>query len=284
MKRLLHIKRGAPFMTRLELMLELAQHHARQAIKRRVMCKLGPQRRARAVLCRWVRRKRNVPVNKQDPIMLDELHEPLFRYVTPGTSPRVYVYNLEPLLRYVLTSGRFVDPMSGIAYTELEVWRLNKLKTAHHADLEPQVDLMRLAFDEDYRMERALMSSARELTSDRARSAITELVEALQPENIARTLTRYVRICSELVRAHLHSASLLDSRNAVTMAEDMVRRLQAQGERCPPTVLEFAQSALDTMHVRQREGWRLEMVPTSSRGATDEDDTAEVEFVIVSSG
>jgi hypothetical protein len=111
-------------------------------------------------------------VNKTDPIMLDELHEPLFRYVTKGSSHRVYAYNLESLLGYLMTSYRFTDPMSGVAYDELEVWRLHKLRQRHFPDMRPDVDLMRLATDDEYRIDMLMLQAVEQSTFASVRALI----------------------------------------------------------------------------------------------------------------
>jgi hypothetical protein len=258
------------FRSRLELVLELHNTHM-SAIQRRAHTRMHQppnmtprlSQSVRSVFIRALRRKRNRPVNTQCPILMEALQEPVFRYVTQGTSPRVYAYNLEPLLRSVITSARFADPMTGVAFTELEVWRLAKMRDRHMPRLFPDVDLVKLAFDEEYRSAHALLTSIQDLTHDHASRTLGDMLDALDPNNATRVVSRYITRLSDDMRLHMNTYSLLNGEQAVAFMVSAISRLRDH-PRCPPTIVSWAENVHHALVRRQEQGAYLSIDGSNS--------------------
>lgn len=248
------------YIPRLELLLELHTRNMHKVVKARLARIRKARQAARALLLRAVRRRFfNRPVNTQDPIMLDELCDPLFRYVTKGPSPRVYAYNLKPLLEYVLTSARFVDPMSGVAFNELEVLRLEQMRQRYFPELQPSVNLTRLAFDEAYIENHNILISAREFTMERVRESFHDLRAVFDRTQLAHVLARYVRYSTREMHTHVNNAGLLDPDAADEFLLGAITQLRADAG-CPPPLIQWMETLQRDVQQRRAEGWSVSIV------------------------
>lgn len=236
-----------------DLLSQLRKLHLARKVRDRLF-RLVCHRKRAALLTRLVRRKRNRPINTTDPITMDTLQQPLFRYVTPGSKPRVYAYNAESLVKYVVSSARFVDPLTGVPFSEVEVMRLSNLRQKLMPLFRADIDLQRLAFDEEYRFERQLMDALAELADERSRNTLTAMMDAFNPANTGMVIVRYVTMMAELLRTHLNSYSLLNPHDSAQFVEHMIEQLRAN-QLCPPRLLQWAENVRTSLQRRNEQGW-----------------------------
>jgi hypothetical protein len=182
----------------------------------------------------------------------------------------VYAYNLEPLVQYLLSSVRFVDPLSAVPYNEIEVMRINNMKTKHLPELQPETDLCKLAFDEAYRLDYTLLQSLRNSTMERVRDTFTELMESFDPANIQRSMQRYVSMILMELRSALNSASLLN----MTDAHDWVlSEIGAHTHERNETLTAFVERS----RARPSQVWRVNVVINEEEEEEEEQEEEENE-------
>ena len=213
--------------------------------------------------------------------MLEELEGPLFRFVTPGPVHRVYAYNLDSLVRYVVSSGRFVDPMSGVSFNELEVWRLHKLRERFYPLLHCDVDLQRLAFDAQYKEERESIQRLQEVSSQASTRAFRHIIEAFDPEQSRQVIHRYMLMVAGVLGRNLDILSMVNAADALSFIDNAIQNLQ-QLQQCPPDLMSWFVSARNQIALRHTQGWRLVSTTRDDDDGDDDEEEEEEGNVIVS--
>ena len=255
------------FRTRLELLLKLHEKRATARLRSWIRTAVHKRRLVRHL----VRRVRNKPINKTCPILLDELQSPVFRYVTPGPTHKVYAYNLEPLVKYVVASMRFVDPMSGVSFNEIEVMRLQNMRNKHLPQLHAQVDLRKLAFDERYRARHEATQEVLENSREGVRFMTAELMMTLHANMWPAVIARYMTALIYQHNAFLNRFSMIDAEAALAVMNDTVQTLE-QIPGCPARIIRLFTRNRDIVRQRRDSGLHAYMVPESDEGDDDDVD------------
>ena len=242
--------------------MQLYEKHLVGHVRRRVRQIARMRRVLRAGMRRW----RNKPVNKQCPILRDELRAHVFRFVTPAPSHRVYAYNLDSLVRYLVTSASFIDPMCRHPYNEVEVWRIQKLRDRLLPDLHPHIDLVRLAFDEQYRRHHRFLQELGTHSTDRAQELVGDLTHVFGVPNFQLVLTRFLEYTVTMLKRHIQTFSLVNPEACIAFIDNTIHTWGAAPD-CPAGLLLVVHTLRDEVVARQRLGWRL-VVSDASENAT----------------
>jgi hypothetical protein len=68
-------------------------------------------------------KKQKVELNIYDPILLDKLGPYTYNYTRPNGL--IVVYNIESLIEYLLSSGKFIEPESQIKFSDTELKKID---------------------------------------------------------------------------------------------------------------------------------------------------------------